>query len=340
MNQGFLPAFEKHWETETGQEIEIESIFGPSDTLAECINMGGPADIALLSNEHHVRWFRIEKMIGNENQPIIIGYTPMVIVTRPGNPHGIVGYADLTQPNLHLVHADPRSSGAGEWSLLAEYGSALQESNDPDIAAIQLQAIWDNVRLLGPSARATLTLFELGAGDAVITYEQDARLAQERGVPLEIIVPARTIIAQNIAVVVDDNISRCERPFVKAFMDYLLSDTGQQVFSHYHMRTTGFANNGFPPLIQSSTVEDLGGWLDAYSRLVESRWQPSNFWRHTELYGAYHGGGNVEAPAYGSTPECWTHNVDQFRRVIENPATFHIEVNLSIKSRLLRLTIR
>ena len=120
LNQGFLPTFEKHWETETGQEIEIEAIFGPSDTLAERINLGGPADIALLSNERHVRWFRIEKMIGKENQPIIIGYTPMVIVTRPGNPHDIVGYADLTQPNLHLVHADPRSSGAGEWSLLAE----------------------------------------------------------------------------------------------------------------------------------------------------------------------------------------------------------------------------
>ena len=160
-NQGILPAFEKKWEAETGQELEIESIFDPSDTLAERINLGGPADVAILSNARHVRWFRIEKMIGKKNQPSIIGYTPMVIVTRPGNPYGIFSYPDLAQPKLRLLHADPRSSGAGEWSLLAEYGSALLETSDPAIAEAQLQAIWDNVRLLGPSARATLTLFEL-----------------------------------------------------------------------------------------------------------------------------------------------------------------------------------
>ena len=149
----------------------------------------------------------------------------------------------------------------------------MQESNDPDIATDQLQAIWDNVRLLGPSARATLTLFELGAGDAMITYEQDARLAQERGVPLEIIVPPRTIIAQNIAVVVDDNISRCERPIVEAIMDYLWSDAGQQILGQYYMRPAAYVNGEFPSMNQPFTVEDLGGWLHAYSRLVEPQWQ-------------------------------------------------------------------
>jgi len=273
LNQGILPAFKETWEAETGRELEIESIFGPSDTLAERINLGAPADIALFSNARHVRLFRIEKMIRKETQPSIIGYTPMVIVTRPGNPHDIFSYADLAQPNLRLLHADPRSSGAGEWSLLAEYGSALLESSDPDIAEAQLQAIWDNVRLLGPSARATLTLFELGAGDAVITYEQDARLAQERGVPLEVIVPPRTIIAQHVAVVVDENITRGERPVVQAFMDYLLSDAGQQIFGRYYLRPAHIVYEEFPSMNQPFTVEDLGGWLQAYSRLVKPQWQ-------------------------------------------------------------------
>ena len=273
LNQGILPAFEKQWEAETGRMLEIESIFDPSDILAERINLGGPADIALLSNARHVRWFRIEKMIGKENQPSIIGYTPMVIVTRPGNPHGIFSYADLAQPNLRLLHADPRSSGAGEWSLLAEYGSALLETSDPNIAEAQLQAIWDNVRLLGPSARATLTLFELGAGDAVITYEQDAHLAQERGVPLEIIVPPHTIIAQHVAVVVDENITRCERPVVQSFMDFLLSDAGQQILGRYCMRPATDVYEEVPSMIQPFTVEDLGGWFDAYTKLVEPKWQ-------------------------------------------------------------------
>ena len=273
LNQGILPAFKETWEAETGQELEIESIFGPSDTLAERINLGAPADIALFSNARYVRWFRIEKMIRKETQPSIIGYTPMVIITRPGNPHDIYSYADLTQPNLRLLHADPRSSGAGEWSLLAEYGSALLETSDPDIAEAQLQAIWDNVRLLGPSARATLTLFELGAGDALITYEQDARLAQERGVPLEIVVPPRTIIAQHVTLAIDDNITRGERPVVQAFMDYLLSNPGQQILGRYYLRSAHLVYEEFPSMNQPFTVEDMGGWFLAYNKLVEPLWQ-------------------------------------------------------------------
>jgi ABC-type sulfate transport system substrate-binding protein len=273
LSQSILPAFEKQWEAETGRKLEIEAVFGPSGTLAGQINLGAPADVVLFSNAHHVNWLKFGRMVRESTQPSVIGNTPIVIVTRPGNPHDIYSYADLTQPNLRLLHADPRSSGAGEWSLLAEYGSALLESSDPNIAEAQLQAIWDNVRLLGPSARATLTLFELGAGDALITYEQDARLAQERRVPLEIIVPPRTIIAQHVAVVVDDNITRGEWPVVQAFMDYLLDDAVQQVFSKYHTRPANLVYEGFPPMTQPFTVEDLGGWSHAYTELIETLWR-------------------------------------------------------------------
>ena len=273
LSQGILPAFEKAWKAQTGRELEIEAVFGPSGTLAGQINLGAPADVVLFSNAHHVNWLKFGRMVRKGTQPNVIGNTPMVIVTRPGNPHDIYSYADLTQPNLRLLHADPRSSGAGEWSLLAEYGSALLETSDPDIAEAQLQAIWDNVRLLGPSARATLTLFELGAGDAVITYEQDAHLAQERGVPLEIVVPPRTIVAQHVAVIVDHNVTRSERPVVQAFMDYLLSDAGQQILGRYYMRPTYLVNEEFPSMNQPFMVEDLGGWLQAYTRLVKPLWQ-------------------------------------------------------------------
>ena len=107
-----------------------------------------------------------------------------------------------------MLHADPRSSGAGQWAVLAEYGSALRDPGDhADSQTMQLLGIWRNVRLLGASARATMTLFELGAGDAFVTYEHDALLAQARGVSLEIVVPSHTIVAQHVAVIVDDNVT-------------------------------------------------------------------------------------------------------------------------------------
>ena len=273
LTQTIFPAFEQMWEAETGRDLTLEGVFGPSGTLAGQINLGAPADVAILSNMQHVNWLKVGRRVRPNVQPALISQTPMVIVTRPGNPANIADFGDLAQPGLRLIHADPRSSGAGDWAVLAEYGSALQESGSPVEAQTQLKAIWRNVRLLGSSARATLTLFELDAGDALITYEQDARLALAREVPLEIVVPPHTIVAQHAAVVVDANVTASEQPAAQAFVDFLLSETGQQAFTRYHLRPAGLEGDTFPPLVAPFTVEALGGWSHAYTGLVETLWQ-------------------------------------------------------------------
>lgn len=272
-SQGIFPAFEQAWEAETGRDLILEGVFGASGTLAGQINLGAPADVAILSHARYADWLRVGRRIRRENRPVAIGCTPMAVVTRVGNPVGIGDYADLTRPGLRLIHADPRTSGAGGWAVLAEYGSALWVSDRPAEARAQLQAIWNNVRLLAPSARAALSLFELGAGDALVTYEQDARLASDRGIPLEIVLPPRTIVARPVAVIVDDNVTAAERPVAQAFIEYLLSDSGQQLLSHYHLRPATCQGDLFPPLVQPLTVDDLGGWPQAYTDLVEKLWQ-------------------------------------------------------------------
>jgi sulfate transport system substrate-binding protein len=202
----------------------------------------------------------------------MIASTPLVILTRPGNPLGLLDFRDLTQPGIQLLHGDPVGSGVGEWAVLAEYGSALLETGTHNSAETQLKDIWKNVRLMGSSARITLTLFELGAGDALITYEQDALYAQERGVPLEVIMPQRTILAKHYAVIIDKNITSTERPVVEALLDFILSDEGQEIFSQYYFRPAAFESDLLPPLIQPFTEEDLGGWTQAYNRIIENYW--------------------------------------------------------------------
>ncbi|MGD2207134.1 MAG: substrate-binding domain-containing protein, partial [Anaerolineae bacterium] len=273
LTQSIFPAFEAAWEAETGQDLTIEGVSGPSGTLAGQINLGAPADVALFSNAQHVTHLKVGRRVRVNNQPVVIGRTPMVIVTRPGNPWAITRFADLAQPGLRLLHADPRTSGAGQWAILVEYGSALLESNDQATAEAQLQAIWHNVRLLGASARATMTLFELGAGDAFVTYEHDALLAQERGALLEIVMPPRTIVAEHVAVIIDDNVTPSERSVTQAFLDYLLGEAGQQALSRYHLRPADLDGEPFPEIPQPFAVEDLGGWSQAYSRLVGGLWQ-------------------------------------------------------------------
>ncbi len=273
LSQGLFPAFERAWEADTGRDLTLDGVFGASGTLAGQINLGAPADLALFSNAEHAGWLRLGRRIDRDARPTIVGCTPMVIVTRPGNPWGIDDLADLGQDGLRLVHADPGSSGAGEWSVLAEYGSALLEAGNPAAARAQVKAIWDNVRLLAPSARAAMTLFELGAGDALLTYEQDALLARQRGVPLDIIIPRRTIVAQHAAIVVDANVTRAERPAAQALLSYLHSDTGQQILADHHLRRPDCQSQRLPGLVEPFTVEELGGWSRAYADLVQGLWQ-------------------------------------------------------------------
>jgi len=273
LTQSIFPDFEQTWEADTGRELIIEGVFGPSGTLAGQINLGAPADVALLSNEQHVNWLKIGRRVEWDTEPVIVSRTPMVIVTRPGNPVHITSFSDLAQPGLRLLHADPRSSGAGDWAVLAVYGSALLVSGDQAEAQAQLEAIWDNVVILAPSARAALTLFELGVGDALITYEQDARLALARGVPLEIIIPPRTIVAQHVVTIVESNVTPPEQAAAQAFINYLFSDAGQQAFSSYHLRPVDGTGEAFPPLIQPFTATELGGWSKAYPELVEKLWE-------------------------------------------------------------------
>lgn len=271
-SQSVFQAFEEAWKMDGGQAVTLEGVFGPSGTLAGQINLGAPADIAVLSNAHHVTYLRIGKRIREETRAKVVGYTPMVIVTRPGNPLGISEFSDLARPGLRLLHASPRSSGAGEWALLAEYGSARMTSGE-EAATAQLHAVWRNVRVLAPSARAALTLFELGAGDALVTYEQDALLAQARGVPLEIVVPPHTIMAEHVVVVVDDNVTDSERPAAEAFVDYLLSDAGQARLARYYQRSATMESSRFAPLVEPYSVADLGEWPQAYRQIVERLWQ-------------------------------------------------------------------
>jgi ABC-type sulfate transport system substrate-binding protein len=280
LTEGIIPAFERVWEAETGQEIEVEAVFGPSASLAGQIDLGAPADIAIFSNIRHVRWLKIGRMVNSKTEPIIVGYSPMVIVTRPGNPHHISGFADLMRPDIQLVHADPRSSGAGEWSLLAEYGSALIETNDPEVAKEQMLTIWNNVKLLGDSARSIISLFELGAGDVLITYEQDARLAQERGALIEVVLPNTTINTENVAVIIDENVNQSENKAVNAFMDYLLSKESQQIFAKYNMRPATFLYGDFPAIIRPFTIDEIGGWTQAYTQLVERIWEQEFAQKH------------------------------------------------------------
>jgi ABC-type sulfate transport system substrate-binding protein len=200
---------------------------------------------------------------------------------RKGNPKGISDFPDLAKAGVKVIHPDPVSSGGAQWSLLAIYGSELKKSekqsggqSDQARALQTLRAIWANVKSTPGSAREARTQFELGFGDALITYELEGLLMKQAGAPIEIIVPEATIFSEHPAVVVDRNVTVAERPVVDAFMQYLWSEEAQRAFVKAHFRSVANdalndENQEFARIKLPFDVEYFGGWDKAYPNIIE-----------------------------------------------------------------------
>jgi sulfate transport system substrate-binding protein len=198
-----------------------------------------------------------------------------VIIVRKGNPKGIKDFSDLAKPGIRLIHPDPISSGGAQWSILAIYGSELKKSEeDKPAALLMLRAIWKNVISTPGSAREARTTFELGNGDALITYELEGLLMKDANAPIDIVVPQATIFSEHPAVVIDKNITAAKRPVIDAFMQYLWSDEAQQAFVKYHFYSStndafNQANTAFGRIEMPFTIEYFNGWDKAYPEVIE-----------------------------------------------------------------------
>lgn len=279
-----FPAFQAYRREQAGQEVTFQSVFTASEELAETILRGAPADVAILSNEQHAVWLHVNDMVETDWHTFphegIISRSPLVIVVRPGNPLGIEEWADLTRPGVRLIHADPRTSGGAQWALLAEYGSVLLGENGGSAQAAreQVGGIWANVVSAPASSREALKQFMFGIGDVMVTYEQDALLAQARGAALEIVMPSSTVMSEHVVVVVDKNVKPWERDVVESFVAFLWSEAAQEALTRYYFRavTDEALNEAVPEfhkIERPFTVQDLGGWERVYPEIIHGVWE-------------------------------------------------------------------
>lgn len=284
LEKAIFPGFTHKWKQQHGQEVRFQSSFAGSETITNQILRGTPAEVAILSIERDTNRLKEGGFVTSDwhSRPAkgIVNKTPFIIVVRKGNPKNIRDFSDLARPGVRVIHPDPISSGGAQWSILAIYGSELKksesESSEQDtVRAVRtLQAIWKNVISTPGSAREARTTFELGNGDALITYELDALLMKEANAKIEIVVPKATIFSEHPAVVIDKNVTAAKRPVIDAFMEYLWSDEGQQAFVKYHFYSVtndafNQANKEFAHIETPFTIEFFGGWDKAYVDVIE-----------------------------------------------------------------------
>ncbi len=271
--------------SESGGGVNI-TVYGFSKTVTNQIIQGVKAHIAILSIERDAQRLKDKGLVTSDWRALpqkgIVNKTPFVILVRKGNPKGIHDFPDLAKPGIRLIHPDPISSGGAQWSILAIYGSELVKSEkqngeaDHARALQMLQAIWRNVISTPSSAREARTQFELGNGDALVTYELDGLLMTigNAKVDAEIVVPEATILSEHPAIVVDRNVSTADRPLIDAFMQYLWSDEAQRAFVKFHFRSgTNDAlnqeNKELATIRYPFTVDYFQGWDKAYPDVIE-----------------------------------------------------------------------
>ena len=274
-----IPMFQKQWKEQTGQDVVFEESYLGSGAQSRAIVEGFEADIAALSLEADIN--RIEKagLITHDwrNGPAkgMVSDSIVVLGVRKGNPEGIKDWADLTKPGLEVLTPNPKTSGGAMWNILALYGAALRGHVDGvpagDEAAAQkfLLDVLNHVTVMDKGARESITNYEKGVGDAIITYENEILVGRNSGQDYEYVIPTSTILIENPVAVIDAYADKHgTRAAAEAFVNFLFTPEAQQVFAKYGLRSVDPAvaeatASQYPAVDDLFTIAEFGGWAEA-----------------------------------------------------------------------------
>lgn len=239
MENGIFPAFQDYWLREHGERVDFIPTFAGSGAITDQILSRLPAEVAILASEmdalriseRGLTTVRSWRELPNAG---VCCRTPLAFVVRPGNPQQLFSFSDLTRPGLTLIHPDPHYSGAGQWSLLASFSTALRAGKSPDEAFEQLQALWRNIESLPTSARNALQLFQQGQGDVLLAYESDFLASPDREqVNAESVSLIETVLCEPVVLTLNQNIYPDNSELVASFAQFLWSETSQRLFVDY-----------------------------------------------------------------------------------------------------------
>ncbi|MGE5341097.1 MAG: sulfate ABC transporter substrate-binding protein [Candidatus Omnitrophota bacterium] len=270
-----IPAFQKMWKQKTGQDVKFQESYVASGAQSRAIAGGFEADVAALSLEDDITRLVKAKLVTNnwkgQKHNGFITRSVVAMAYRPGNPKNIKNWEDLTSNQIDVIYPSPKTSGGAMWIVNAIYGAGLKISEqkgkqDPEYAKTLLEKIQKRVKVMDESGRASVTTFENGIGDVLLTYENEAILRQVQGKDFPFIVPDATILIENPVAIVDKYVEKHgNRTVVEAFVEFLFSQDAQRSFAKYGFRpvdetilTEFQAKYPTPRLLFD--IAYLGGW--------------------------------------------------------------------------------
>jgi sulfate/thiosulfate transport system substrate-binding protein len=267
-----IPAFNK---TAAGKGVKFDQSYAASGEQSRAVEGGLPADVVEFSLEPDMTRLVDAGLVDeNWNQNKYDGFVTnsvVVLVVRKGNPKHIEGWDDLIKDDLEVIEPNPFTSGGAKWNIMAAYGAQLEQGKSDAQAQDYLTKLFDHVPVLDKSARESLQTFTSGKGDVLLSYENEAILAQQKGEDVDYIVPDQTILIENPVATVNES-EHLDK--AKAFVDYLYTPAAQKIFASkgYRPVVKGVsppAGIDFPTPPQLFEISKFGGWGDVNDKFFD-----------------------------------------------------------------------
>ena len=260
-------AFEK---TSAGKGVTFAASYGASGDQSRAVIAGQKASYVAFSLEPDMTKL-VPKFVAPtwNSGPTkgLVSKSVVVLVVRKGNPKNITGWDDLIKPGIGIVTPDPASSGSAKWNILAAYTHVLEEGGNDAQAGAYLTKFFHNIKSKPESGSKATQTFLNGTGDVLVSYENEAIAAKQKGQAVDYIVPKESILIENPAAVT------VKAPkSATAFLNFVESEAGQKIFAskgyrsvlpNFNPGTVAGANdpaNPFPTPAKLETIENLGGW--------------------------------------------------------------------------------
>jgi len=257
-----IPAFQK---TAAGKGVGFSQSYGASGEQARAVVQGLPADVVELSLAPDITTLVQAHLVSSNWDKNayhgIVTRSVVVFIVRGGNPKHIRTWSDLLKPGVQVVTPNPFTSGGARWNVMAAYGGALRAGKTPKQAISYLTQLFKKHVVAQPSsAREALQTFLSGKGDVLLSYENEAILAKNKGQSINWVAPKATILIENPIAVTSSTKHAAQ---AKAFVKFLYTPQAQ----------TLFAETGYRPVLKSVqkkfhftnpkqlfTIGYVGGW--------------------------------------------------------------------------------
>ena len=282
--QAINPAFAAHWKQQTGGEVTFRMSHGGSGKQSRAIIDGLEADVATLALAYDIDAIATKgKLLPTDWQDALpqhsAPYTSTIVfLVRKGNPKGIKDWNDLVKPGVEVITPNPKTSGGARWNFLAAWAYGRRSGGSEAAAEAYVKQLFAQVPVLDSGARGSTTTFvERGIGDVLLTWENEAILAQQKlgEGKFEIVAPSISVLAEpSVAVITENAKKHGTEAVAKAYLEFLYTEEAQTLIAkNFYRPTNPTVADRFKdqfPTIELTTVDgNFGGWAVAQHQFFD-----------------------------------------------------------------------